>query len=129
MIATKDIEQIVTGDLAALIPVSCIFAEDDIPEGTVKEERVTIHTKELRTQTYFKKCFVEVNWCVPDIGKSPDAARLQQVERQLIASLDAVGEYDGTAYRYGIESTRVLKSDLKCHFVNVRLLFEILNVK
>lgn len=128
MIAVKDIEQILIGDLRSLIDVSCIFTEDDIPEGVVDAERITLHTKELRTQTYFNKCFVEVNWCVPDLGDKPDSIRLQEVDRQM-ADIESVGEYDGTAYRYGVESIRILKDELKCHYVNTRLLFEILNVK
>lgn len=129
MIVTKDIEQILVGDLAAFMGVERIFVTDDIPEGDVTEERITVHVKELKPETYFSKCFVEVNWCVPDIVNKPNAVRLQEVERQLVGSLESIGEYDGSTYRYEIASHKTLKSDLHCHYVNIRLLFEILNVK
>ena len=129
MIVTKDIEEILIRDMGKVMPVNQIFVEDDIPTGEIKEERVTIHTKELRPDTYFSKCFVEVNWCVPDIGESPDSTRLQSVERIMAGSLESNGEYDGSAYRYEVYNHKVLKGVLKYHYVNVRLLFEILNVK
>ena len=128
MIATKDIEQILIGDLSSLMDISRIYTGDDAPEGVVSSERIVIRTKQLKTQTIFSKCFVEVNWCVPDLWDNPDSPRLQTVERQM-ADLESVGEYDGSAYRYGVDSIQTLGSELKCHYVNVRLLFEILNVK
>lgn len=128
MISIKDIEQILIGDLSSLMSVSGIFIEDDIPVGIVEEERITLHVKQLKPQTYFSKCFVEVNWCVPDLGDHPDSSRLQVVDR-MMAGIESIGEYDGSVYRYGVESIQILKSELKCHYVNTRLLFEILNVK
>lgn len=130
MIGTKDIEQILIRDLAGLLDVDSIFVEDDTPLGMVTRERITIHCKGLRTRTYFRRCFVEVNWCVPDLTDGvPDSARLQQVERTLLRALDGnVGEFDSTVYRYGVESSSVHRSDLGCHYANVRLLFETLNV-
>lgn len=127
MISGKDIEEILITALSRLITASSIYVEDDIPDGNVTAQRITLHVKEIKTQPIFKKCFVEVNWCVPDIGEAPDAAGLKAVEHQMV-DFEYTGEYDGTAYRYGVESIRTLKSELKCHYVNTRLLFEILNV-
>lgn len=131
MVGIKDIEKIIISDLSSLMSVSSIYTEDDIPEGAVTEERITVHSKELIPETYFKKCFVEVNWCVPDLEDRPNSRRLDEVEAELVSFLDLapVGVYGGQAYRYGINSHQIRKSELDCHYVNVRLLFEILNVK
>lgn len=128
MISIKDIEEIVIEFLSDFMSVGSIYTEDDTPEGKVTAERITVIVKKLKTQTYFNKCFVEVNWGVPDITGRPDTTGLQEVSRQM-ADVESVGEYDGTGYRFGVESQRILKSDLDCHYVNTRLLFEILNTK
>lgn len=128
MISTKDIETVLVRDLSGLFPKERIFVTDDIPDGIVTEQRITVHVKKLSSAIYFNKCFVEVNWCVPDIGDSPNTPVLNEAERRLM-TFEATGEYDGTAYRYELDSTEVLKSDLKCHYVNARLLFETLNVR
>ena len=128
MIVTKDIEQILVQDLSRIMDVSQIFTGDDYPEGEITEERIVIRAKNLTPHTYFKKCFVEVNWCVPDIGNAPDSIRLQKVERQMVEYLSSIGEYDESTYRYEVNSHQSLKGDLKYHYINVRLLFEILNV-
>lgn len=129
MIIIKDIEKILIADMSKLIGVSSIYVTDDIPSGNVTEERVTIHVKAISNQPIFKKCFVEVNWCVPDNEGVINHERLGEVERQMSDLLESVGEYDDTTYRYSIESEEVIKSELRCHYVNIRLLFEILNVK
>lgn len=40
------------------------------------------------------------------------------------------GRYDGTTYHYYIDTIGTEEDTaLKCHYVNVRILFEVLNVK
>lgn len=40
------------------------------------------------------------------------------------------GRYDGTTYHYSIDTIGTEEDTaLKCHYVNVRILFEVLNVK
>lgn len=129
MIGVKDIERIIIGEVQEYIPLSSVFTTDDIPEGKVTEERIVIHCKTRSTETFFDKCFVEVNWCVPDIDGAPNSSRLREVERIMLGGFDTVGCYDDSYFRYGISSEEVLSSELECHYVNVRLLFEILNVK
>ena len=42
---------------------------------------------------------------------------------------DVVGEYDGSSYYYSIDSIGTeADTALKCHYVNVRILFQVLNV-
>ena len=128
MIVTKDIEEILITDLSSVIDVGSIYGPDDIPAGKVTSERVVIIPKETRTEKYFNKCFVEVNWCVPDLGDYPNSLRLQEVERVTKPFFDKVGQFDGTTYRYGIESSGIKRDkDLECHYVNTRVLFEIIN--
>ena len=128
MIGTKDIEEILIGDLSEVFDVKYIYTTDDIPAVIVSRERIVIRPKEIRTETYFNKCFVEVNLCVPDLSGFPDNIRLQAVERTFLPLLDRVGRFDDTEYRYGVESHQILgDKDLECHYVNARLLFEILN--
>lgn len=127
MIGNKDIEKILIRDLSDLIGVENIFVSDDMPEGLIESERIVIISKPLSIAKIFNKSFTEVNWCVPDRGGYPDHERLGEVSRHLL-DLSSVGEYDGTAYRYEVSSIGVVAGELKCHYVNARLLFEILNV-
>ena len=130
MITTKDIEQILVDDLRAVMDIGRIYVSDDIPDGFVEEERITVHVKQTTTGTFFNRCFVEINHAVPDLAGRPDP-RLQQAERALVRWVDAdhVGSFDGTWYRYGVESHQILPSGLHCHYANVRVLFEILNTR
>lgn len=130
MIVTTDIGNILYRDCKAFgIEV---YQKGNIPAGEVATERVIIRTKSQSPETYWKKGFVEVNLCVPDI--KPDTAnliRLGELERQAYSILDdVVSTYDGTRYRYSIDSIGTeADTALKCHYVNVRILFETLNVK
>ncbi len=130
MIVTKDIEQIMIDALTQLMDVRSIFVTDDVPDGYVESERIVLHVKQSSVETYFDRCFVEVNYAVPDIGDAPDAAGLRDAERALAGFLGEthVGKSDGTWYRFSLMSHQVLKSELHCHYVNARVLFEILNV-
>ena len=130
MIVTIDIGNILYRDCKA-------FGVDIVPDGEtltgeLKSERIVIHTKKQQPGTYWKKSFVEVNLCVPDLGEnSANSIRLGELERKADKLLDdVVSTYDGTTYRYSIESIGI-EADmaLKCHCVNVRILFEVLNVK
>lgn len=130
MIVTTDIGNILYRDCRAFGLE--VYQKGNIPEGEVTTERVIIRTKPQSPSKYWKKGFVEVNLCVPDIR--PDTAnliRLAELERQAMKILDGVvGSYDGTTYRYSIESIGMeADTALKCHYVNVRILFEVLNVK
>ena len=98
----------------------------------MKSERIAIHAKKQQPGTYWKKSFAEVNLCVPDLGEnSANSIRLGELERRANKLFDdVVSTYDGTTYRYSIDSIGTeVDTDLKCHYVNVRILFEVLNVK
>ena len=128
---------ITTSDIVDILYEVCapfkmpIYRKGAIPEGVVTSERVVILPKDQSSQTYWRKCFVEVNLCVPDISDDvADLTRLQELERQAQDLFDGVaGEYDSSYYLFSIESLSGANRDdgMKCHYVNVRLLFQVLN--
>ena len=129
---------IVTTDIANILYRDChTFGISIVPHGKkltgpMKSERIVIHAKKQQPGTYWKKSFVEVNLCVPDLKEGEaNTIRLNKLEKQAQSILDDVtGRYDGTTYHYSIESIGTEEGTaLKCHYVNVRILFEILNVK
>lgn len=130
MITTTDIANILYRDCKA-------FGIDIVPDGEtlmgeLTSERIVIHAKKQQPGTYWKKSFAEVNLCVPDLeDNSANSIRLNELEREANRLFDdVVSTYDGTRYRYSIESIGTeADTALKCHYVNVRILFEVLNVK
>lgn len=130
MIVTGDVENILFEDCQKFgIPV---FRKDAIPQGKV-EDRIAILTKAQKDGTYWKKGFVEVNFCAPDIEvntvRMADKKRLLELER-LGNTLESTGRHNGTSYMYSVyEISQEKDTELGCHFVNVRLLFQVLNVK
>lgn len=99
--------------------------------GDLKDERVVIKSKRQRPGKIWKKSFVEVNICVPDLSPNEAAAiRLEELEGIAGGVFDdIVGSYNGTSYHYSVESLGTERDEsLKCHYVNVRILFEVLNV-
>ena len=125
MITTSDIVDILYG-VCAPFGVE-VFRKGYIPEGVVSKERIVILPKDQTTETYWRKCFVEVNICVPNIGEGiANLGRLQELERQARrVFVGAAGEHDDSYYSYSISSISGVNKDdsLKCHYVNVRLLF------
>lgn len=128
---------IVTTDIANILYRDCkAFGIYIVPQGKtltgeLKSERIVIHSKKQQPGKYWKKSFAEVNLCVPDFQENEaNSIRLQELEREAMKRFDAIGSYDGTTYRYSIESIGTEEdTNLKCHYVNVRILFEVLNVK
>ena len=130
---------IVTTDIANILYKDCktfgieVYQAGNIPDEhkELSSERVIIRTKSQSPETYWKKGFVEVNLCVPDMDGDANLIRLQELERKAQEVLDeVVGEYDGSNYYYLIDTIGIeADTELRCHYVNVRLLFQVLNVK
>lgn len=129
---------IVTTDIADILYRDCKdFGIEIVPfgktlTGELKEERITIHVKGQTPEKIWEKCFVEVNLCVPDLGVNiAHTLRLKALERTAKKKFKSVtGTFDGTRYLYEIDTINIeADTALKCHFVNVRLLFNVLNVK
>lgn len=129
---------IVTTDIANILYRDCqTFGISIVPHGKkltgeLKSERIVIHAKKQQPETYWKKSFVEVNFCVPDLKEGEaNTIRLNELEKQAQSILDDVtGRYNDTTYHYSIDTIGTEEDTaLKCHYVNVRILFEVLNVK
>lgn len=97
-----------------------------------KVERVVIRVQRQQGETVWRKGFVDVNLCVPDISGEAATPRLEELERLAWLLLDSgyVGEFDGTKYTYRIHSTEpeIADEETKCHYVNVKLLFNVFNI-
>ena len=80
--------------------------------------------------TYFKACFANVNFIVPDLDKdTANLIRLEEMEK-MGATLEGNGWHNDCYYRYEPDSVELIKDEnLDAHFINVRVLFEILNVR
>lgn len=126
MITTGDIATILVNDLKPFGIVT--YKKGAIPEGKVTAERITVIPKEPKPGTYWVKGFVEVNFCVPDIGGMANTKRLNELQRKA-AGMRSVSSFDGSTYRYKVYSTNQEKDPLGFHFVNVKMLFEVLNVR
>lgn len=129
---------IVTTDIADILYRDCkAFGIDIVPfgktlTGELKKERITIHVKGQTPSKYWEKCFCEVNLCVPDLGMNiANTLRLKELERTAKKLFKSVtDEFDGTRYNYVVDTIHIeADTALKCHFVNCRLLFNVLNVK
>lgn len=130
---------IVTTDIANILYKDCkafdmeIYQSGNIPDEDkeLSSERVIIIAKSQSPEAIWKKGFVEVNFCVPDMDGKANLIRLQELERKAQEVLDdVVGEFDGSSYYYSIDQIGTeADTALKCHYVNVRILFQVLNVK
>lgn len=129
---------IVTTDIADILYRDCkAFGIEIVPfgktlTGELKDECITIHVKGQTPSKYWEKCFCDVNLCVPDLGaKIANTLRLKELERKAKELFKSVtGEFDGTRYNYEIDTIHIeADTALKCHFINCRLLFNVLNVK
>lgn len=131
MIVTTDIGNILYRDCKAF-GIELVSSWDELKDEVTTEKAVII-TKRQQPGKYWKKGFVEVNLCVPDLDGlgTANTIRMGELERQVMKILDdVVNSYDGTTYRYSINSIGTeADTALKCHYVNVRILFEVLNVK
>ena len=65
---------------------------------------------------------------MPDPYGMADTRRLAEIER-MFKHMKKTFRFDGSVCRYTEDGTSQEKDEtLKCHFVNIRLLFEMLNV-
>ena len=131
MIVTTDIADIIYRDCKSfgikIVPFGKIISEETTQPLT--EERITIHVKEPTDGKYWEKRFVEVNLCVPDLSLTEDNhSRLKELERMASKKFKSVaGYFDGTGYRYSGVTSIEADTALKCHFVNCRILFNVIN--
>lgn len=130
MIGVCDIGNIIYRDCKALGIE--IYQKGNIPEGEVTDERVVILPKSQVPMPYWYESYVEVNFCVPDfVNGMANLIRLQELETQARKLLQySAGEYNNSRYRYKIDSVGIEEdTELRCHYVNVTLIFQTLNIK
>ena len=131
MIATTVIANIIFKDCKSF-GISEVYQRGNIPEGKVNAERIVVYPKTQQPDTYWERGYVEVNLCVPlsSSGKA-NLIRLNELERKAKEMFKdgVVGQYDGSWYRYSSETIGIdVDKELCCFYVNVKLLFEVLNV-
>ncbi|MEG1693442.1 MAG: hypothetical protein RR312_08640 [Bacteroidales bacterium] len=125
---------ITTTDTANILVLDCkifglaVHQKGNIPKGEVKTERIIVLGDEQKRGPIWITEPVEVHFCVPDIDGNANLIRLNELGRQAM-SLEKCGMFDGTAYSYSVSSIGIGEdSPLKCHYVNLKLLFKIINV-
>ena len=107
MIVTTDIGNILYRDCKAF-GIGEIYQKGNIPlipddtDYRMKTERIVIRPKSQSPDTYWKKGFVEVNLCVPDVGIGiANLIRIAELEQQSVEILgDVVNSYNGIPYQY-----------------------------
>ena len=131
MIATTDIANIVFEN-CSVFGIDEMYQLGNIPEGKVNTERIVIYPKTQQPDIYWEKGFVEVNLCVPDLNNKANLIRLNKLERIAKGNFKngIVGQFDDSWYQCSLERISIEEDpiELCCHYVNVRLLFEVLNV-
>ena len=128
MITTTEVGNIICNDCRIFgLPV---YRFGYIPNGELKDERIVIYVKSLTPDEIWESVFVNVNLCVPDKRGKAELVRLGELERIARKEFRSkTSMYDNTRYTYSVSSSSIEEdSALKCHFVNIRLKFDILNV-
>lgn len=133
---------ITTGDVYCILRKVCerfgiaeIYDALDEPQGEIKSERIVVRTGSQNNGKIWEKSFVNINFCIPlNIDGSVNTVRLNEIERMVkpVFKYGDIVEYDGStcSYESGGDSWMSREADtaLKCHYVNIRILFEVLNV-
>ena len=94
---------ITQGDIAKILYTDCqvfglpVYQKDNTPKGKVTKERIVIIPKSGSVQRFWEKCYVEVNFCVPDIKGQANLIRMDELEREAVKVLNRVsGTFDNT---------------------------------
>lgn len=128
MVVTGDISNYFYTQLASFaIP---IYQRGNIPEGEVTSERITIYAMELTSERIWQKCYVNINFEVPDLKDRADLVRLQALEQSAKTFFeDKSFTMNSNMCSYTLDSLSIEEDKpLRCHYVNARILFKILNV-
>lgn len=105
---------------------------EELPLGAIASDRAVIVTSSDDLGKYWGKCIVTISIMVPDVcPKIANMSRLSSYESKVQEMfVDGIaGEYGGDSYLIELQSIGIDNaSDVKCHFVNAKLMFNILNV-
>lgn len=131
MITSSDIQTILYKK-AQLLGVKEVYKEGNIMSGNYSTERVVILNNSAEPGTYWRIGFMNVNICVPDLDRNFTAnlTRLSELESLAYDVFSETGKMKGLAYTYDVDSTNIEEDRAAhSHYVNIRILFEVLNVK
>ena len=132
MITTSDIYEILS-DRVKDFGIKAVYDSWNPIKSHLKEEAIVIVTANpIEPDTYWEKTYAHVNLCVPDLLGETNTPRLKELERMaaMFVYTPIVGKYDGDTYRITKDSLGKERDEaLKCSYVNLVLLFEILNVR
>lgn len=130
---------ITPADIANIIYAEChTFGTKRYPDGKthkgeVDNEFIIIHSKRQLEGDKWDSSIVEVNFFLPNLPSGDaNTIRIEEIERRAKSFFVKyrTGVFDGIRYRYYRESIgREYDEELRCHYVNVRLVFETINVK
>lgn len=134
MITTSDVYCILH-DACKQFGISEIYDGHNTPTGEVKSERIVIRVGSQGNGDIWEKSFVNINFCVPDLfSGDANTVRLGEIERlaKEFFKHGDTGCFDTSNYSYenGGDNWLSVEADteLRCHYVNVRILFQVLNV-
>lgn len=82
-------------------------------------------------KTYFNECTIEVNILLKDLQYETNPKLNELLKNALDVLCDnQVGEIDGDWYRYSVRSHGIEEeTKMECHYANITIDFETLNVK
>ncbi|MGI6814605.1 hypothetical protein ACFX5L_09055 [Bacteroides sp. KG123] len=130
---------ITPADIANIIYAECHtfgikrYPDGKTHKGEVSNEFIVIHSKRQLEGDKWDSSIVEVNFFLPNLPSGDaNTIRIEEIERQAKSFFVKyrTGLFDGIRYRYYRESMgREYDEELRCHYVNVRLIFETINVK
>lgn len=103
-----------------------------VGESVPDEGMIVILPKVMSADhVYFNGCTIEVNILMKDIEGDTDTRLNDRLKDALvILKDDKVGEFDGVWYRYSVRSHGIeQEGSLSCHYANITIDFETLNVK
>lgn len=129
MITQETIGEILFDKCAEVFTDVPIYLKGNEPEGEIDTERVVVITRRIESGKYWNRSMCEINYCVPNRAEEKDGIRLKVAQTMLKPLYSGCGTAEGERYRFkkmsvGEEEER----DLRYYFVNLKVLFEILNV-
>ncbi len=107
--------------------------DEPVADENILEDGLVVIIPKSRTSnaTYFNNGTIEVNILVPDISEETNPS-VNVLLHKALDVLDEVkvGCHEGTWYRYSVRSHGIEEeSRLKCHYANITIDFETLNVR
>lgn len=129
-LTTSDIK-LICMQLVRGVCAECYFPED-LPKGDITTDRAIIATSKNDIGKYWGKCIVTFSVIVPDVAPHiANLSKLSAYEKKVQnLFIDGIaGEHEGEGYLVELQSIGLDNaSNIRCHFVNAKLMFNTLNV-